>query len=63
MEFRRLNCEHYYCMRTQQLPATQPSHPVDSSRTLADIVPAFDFDALFAHPSMGGKRYLIFAQS
>lgn len=61
MEFRRLNCECYYYMRTQQLLATQPSHPVDSSLTLIDIVLAFDFAALFVHSSVGGKRYLIFA--
>ena len=61
MEFCWLNCEHYYYMQTQQLPATQPSYPIDSSRTFVDIILAFDFAVLFVYPSMGRKRYLIFA--
>lgn len=61
MGSRWLHCERYYCTQTRRLLAIPPSRLIDSSRTLVDIVSAFDSAALSVHPSVDEKRYLIFA--
>lgn len=48
-------------MQTWQLIAIPSNCLIDSSRTLVDIVLAFDFATLFVYLSVNKKQYLIFA--